>query len=92
MLNWLVVITSLFFSTAGSMTRNDFPYSLFIFQAFLVFISNFQTGQLLKESNKETAHQKTVTSLTKSADGSHFLTGSLDKSAKVWHPLCTGLY
>lgn len=42
-----------------------------------------QTGQLLKESDKETGHQKTITSLSKSADGSHFLTGSLDKSAKV---------
>nr|QEX51220.1 eukaryotic translation initiation factor 3 subunit I-like isoform X1 [Cymbidium ensifolium] len=43
-----------------------------------------ETGQLLKESDKEIGHQKTVTSLVKSADGSHFLTGSLDKSAKLW--------
>ncbi|KAG1342371.1 putative Eukaryotic translation initiation factor 3 subunit I [Cocos nucifera] len=46
-------------------------------------ISN-NTGQLLKESDKETGHQKTVTSLLKSSDGSHFLIGSLDKSAKLW--------
>lgn len=42
-----------------------------------------QTGQLLKESDKETGHQKTITSLSKFADCSHFLTGSSDKSAKV---------
>ena len=42
-----------------------------------------QTGKLLKESDKEIGHKKTVTSLTKSSDGSHFITGSLDKSAKV---------
>jgi len=42
-----------------------------------------QTGKMLKESEKETGHKKTITSLSKSADGSHFLTGSLDKSAKV---------
>ncbi|CAL9781761.1 unnamed protein product [Musa acuminata subsp. burmannicoides] len=41
-----------------------------------------ETGQLLKESDKETGHQKTISSLSKSADGSHFLTDSLDKSAK----------
>ena len=44
---------------------------------------NLQTGKLLKESDKESGHKKTITSLAKSADGSHFLTGSLDKSAKV---------
>lgn len=50
----------------------------------IVDLSNFlQTGKLLKESEKETGHTKTITSLAKSADGSHFLTGSLDKSAKV---------
>lgn len=42
-----------------------------------------QTGKLLKESDKETGHQKTITSLSKSADGSHFITGSSDKSSKV---------
>ncbi|XVF68601.1 hypothetical protein PTKIN_Ptkin11bG0015000 [Pterospermum kingtungense] len=40
-----------------------------------------ETGKLLRE---EAGHKKTVTSLAKSADGSHFLTGSLDKSAKLW--------
>uniref|UniRef100_A0A0E0ATT1 Eukaryotic translation initiation factor 3 subunit I n=2 Tax=Oryza TaxID=4527 RepID=A0A0E0ATT1_9ORYZ len=43
-----------------------------------------ETGQCLKESDKEQGHQKTITSLSKSADWSHFLTGSLDKSAKLW--------
>eukprot|EP01018_Ginkgo_biloba_P035392 Gb_07392 [translate_table: standard] len=43
-----------------------------------------ETGKMLKESDKETGHQKTITSLSKSADGSHFLTGSQDKTAKLW--------
>ncbi|XP_020255710.1 eukaryotic translation initiation factor 3 subunit I-like [Asparagus officinalis] len=43
-----------------------------------------ETGSLLKESDKETGHQKRITSISKSADGSHFLTSSLDKSAKLW--------
>ncbi|KAG6474077.1 hypothetical protein ZIOFF_068001 [Zingiber officinale] len=38
-----------------------------------------KTGKLLKEADKEIGHQKTITSLSKSADGSHFLTGSSDK-------------
>ncbi|KAG6510775.1 hypothetical protein ZIOFF_028811 [Zingiber officinale] len=42
------------------------------------------TGKLLKEADKEIGHQKTITSLSKSADGSHFLTGSSDKFAKLW--------
>ncbi|KAE8691103.1 Eukaryotic translation initiation factor 3 subunit I [Hibiscus syriacus] len=37
----------------------------------------------LGESDKESGHKKTITSLAKAADSSHFLTGSLDKSAKV---------
>jgi translation initiation factor 3 subunit I len=45
-----------------------------------------QTGKLLKESDKESGHKKTITALTKSVDGSHFLTGSLDKSARVLIP------
>jgi hypothetical protein len=48
-----------------------------------VWFWHVQTGQCLKESDKEQGHQKTITSLSKSADWSHFLTGSLDKSAKV---------
>ncbi|KAG6510307.1 hypothetical protein ZIOFF_028316 [Zingiber officinale] len=40
------------------------------------------TGKLLKEADKEIGHQKTITSLSKSADDSHFLTGSSDKFAK----------
>ncbi|KAG6467012.1 hypothetical protein ZIOFF_075196 [Zingiber officinale] len=41
------------------------------------------TSKLLKEADKEIGHQKTITSLSKSADGSHFLTGSSDKFAKM---------
>ncbi|XP_062173727.1 eukaryotic translation initiation factor 3 subunit I-like [Alnus glutinosa] len=50
----------------------------------VVRIWDFETGKLLKESDKESGHKKTITALTKSVDGSHFLTGSLDKSAKLW--------
>jgi translation initiation factor 3 subunit I len=48
------------------------------------YFTCLQTGKLLKESDKESGHKKTIQSLVKSADGSHFLTGSLDKSAKVF--------
>lgn len=50
----------------------------------VVRIWDSETGKLLRESDKETGHQKAITSLCKSADGSHFLTGSLDKSARLW--------
>ncbi|KAF5445308.1 hypothetical protein F2P56_034368 [Juglans regia] len=50
----------------------------------VVRIWDSETGKLLKESDKESGHKKTITSLSRSADGSHFLTGSLDKSAKLW--------
>lgn len=50
----------------------------------IIRIWDSETGKLLKESDKEKGHQKTVASLTKSEDSSHFLTGSLDKSAKLW--------
>ncbi|KAK1404238.1 Eukaryotic translation initiation factor 3 subunit I [Heracleum sosnowskyi] len=50
----------------------------------VVRIWDSETGKLLLESDKETGHKKTITSLAKSSDGSHFLTGSLDKSAKLW--------
>ncbi|KAI3902441.1 hypothetical protein MKW92_016781 [Papaver armeniacum] len=43
-----------------------------------------ETGKMLNESSKETGHSKTITSLSMSEDGSHFLTGSSDKSAKLW--------
>ncbi|CAM0903551.1 unnamed protein product [Alopecurus aequalis] len=43
-----------------------------------------ETGKLLKESDKEEGHQKAISSLSKSLDWSHFLTGSSDKSAKLW--------
>ncbi|KAL8539863.1 hypothetical protein ACS0TY_001462 [Phlomoides rotata] len=41
-----------------------------------------ESPKLPKESEKEEGHKKTVTSLSKETDDSHFLTGSLDKSAK----------
>ncbi|ESW29436.1 hypothetical protein PHAVU_002G070400 [Phaseolus vulgaris] len=50
----------------------------------VIRIWDSETGKLIKESDKESGHKKTVTSLAKSADGSHFLTGSLDKSARLW--------
>jgi WD40 repeat protein len=43
----------------------------------LVFL---QSGELLEESE---AHEKAVTSLALSPDGSHFITASADKTAKV---------
>lgn len=56
----------------------------FIFYKELISLfSKLQTGKLLKETDKEEGHKKPITSLVKSVDGSHFLTGSLDKSAKV---------
>ncbi|KAF5184332.1 Eukaryotic translation initiation factor 3 subunit i [Thalictrum thalictroides] len=50
----------------------------------VVRIWDSETGKLIKESEKETGHRDAITSLSKSADGSHFLTGSLDKSARLW--------
>lgn len=50
----------------------------------IVRIWDSETGKLLKESDKEDGHKKPITSLSKSNDVSHFLTGSLDKSAKLW--------
>ena len=50
----------------------------------VIRIWDSETGKLLQESDKESGHKKTVTSLAKSADDSHFLTGSLDKSARVF--------
>ncbi|KAG6390211.1 hypothetical protein SASPL_147943 [Salvia splendens] len=43
-----------------------------------------ETGKLLNESDKDEGHKKTITSLAKAVDGSHLLSGSLDKSAKLW--------
>ncbi|KAL0792662.1 hypothetical protein Bca101_064039 [Brassica carinata] len=45
-----------------------------------------ETGKLLKESDAEVGHKNTITSLTKAADDSHFITGSLDKTAKACVP------
>ncbi|KAK3426363.1 eukaryotic translation initiation factor 3 subunit I [Eucalyptus grandis] len=50
----------------------------------VIRIWDSETGKLLRESDKETGHKKAVTSLMKSVDGSHFVTGSQDKSAKLW--------
>ncbi|KAM6566937.1 hypothetical protein CsatA_026065 [Cannabis sativa] len=49
----------------------------------IVRVWDSKTGKLLIESEKEVGHKKTIISLTKSVDGSQFITGSLDKSAKV---------
>lgn len=46
-------------------------------------IQKFADRELLKETEKEIGHQKAITSLSKSSDWSHFITGSLDKSTKV---------
>ncbi|KAF4375166.1 hypothetical protein F8388_017312, partial [Cannabis sativa] len=48
----------------------------------IVRVWDSKTGKLLIESEKEVGHKKTIISLTKSVDGSQFITGSLDKSAK----------
>ncbi|KAD1124719.1 hypothetical protein E3N88_43255 [Mikania micrantha] len=50
----------------------------------VIRIWDTETGKLLQENEKEIGHKKTITSLAKSIDCSHFLTGSLDKSAKLW--------
>ncbi|KAK1407636.1 hypothetical protein QVD17_39257 [Tagetes erecta] len=50
----------------------------------VVRIWDTETGKLLQENDKDVGHKKTITSLAKSTDCSHFLTGSLDKSAKLW--------
>ncbi|KAL5215871.1 hypothetical protein ABZP36_007272 [Zizania latifolia] len=44
-----------------------------------------KTGKCLKESDKQQPHQKAISSVSKSADWSHFLTDSLDKTAKILH-------
>nr|XP_043618408.1 eukaryotic translation initiation factor 3 subunit I-like [Erigeron canadensis] len=50
----------------------------------VIRIWDAETGTLLKENKTEVGHNNAITSLAKSADASHFLTGSLDKSAKLW--------
>lgn len=42
-----------------------------------------QTGKQLLETETHVSHSKAITSLSKSQDGSHFITGSIDKAAKV---------
>lgn len=44
-----------------------------------------ETGKQLMETESDVSHQKAITSLAKyPVDGSHFMTGSLDKTAKLW--------
>jgi translation initiation factor 3 subunit I len=43
-----------------------------------------ETGKLLKQSDEEVGHKEAITSLCIAADDSHFLTGSHDKTAKLW--------
>ncbi|XP_050234537.1 eukaryotic translation initiation factor 3 subunit I-like [Mercurialis annua] len=50
----------------------------------VIRIWDSETGKLLKENDREIGHKKAISSLAKSSDGSHFITGSLDKSAKLW--------
>jgi len=49
----------------------------------VIRIWDAETGKLLKQSDEEVGHKKDITSLCKAADDSHFLTGSLDKTAKA---------
>ncbi|CAH8358825.1 unnamed protein product [Eruca vesicaria subsp. sativa] len=46
-------------------------------------ISDAETGELLKESDAEVDHKNTITLLSKAVDDSHFITGSLGKTAKA---------
>ncbi|KAL2641437.1 hypothetical protein R1flu_009024 [Riccia fluitans] len=50
----------------------------------IVRMWDVDTGKVIKQSDPETGHQKVISSLAKSADGSHFITGSHDKTAKLW--------
>ncbi|KAL3677997.1 hypothetical protein R1sor_020953 [Riccia sorocarpa] len=50
----------------------------------IVRMWDVDTGKVIKQSDPDTGHQKAISSLAKSADGSHIITGSHDKSAKLW--------
>ncbi|CAI9112349.1 OLC1v1012788C1 [Oldenlandia corymbosa var. corymbosa] len=51
----------------------------------VVRVWDTETGQLIRESDPETGHKDKITSLEKAIDGgSNFITGSVDKSAKLW--------
>ncbi|KAL1819095.1 hypothetical protein DCAR_0415348 [Daucus carota subsp. sativus] len=50
----------------------------------VVRVWDVETKKVIYESDKDTGHQKAITSLAKSRDGSHLLTASIDKSAKLW--------
>eukprot|EP00245_Coleochaete_scutata_P011052 TRINITY_DN4026_c0_g1_i1.p1 TRINITY_DN4026_c0_g1~~TRINITY_DN4026_c0_g1_i1.p1 ORF type:complete len:327 (-),score=47.96 TRINITY_DN4026_c0_g1_i1:850-1830(-) len=41
-------------------------------------------GTVIKDVDTESGHQKAITSIAPSADNSHFLTGSQDKTSKLW--------
>ncbi|KAM5587870.1 eukaryotic translation initiation factor 3 subunit I [Rosa sericea] len=51
---------------------------------FVIRIWDSETGKLLKKNEEAIGHKEEIKSLVKSKDGSHFLTGSRDKSAKLW--------
>lgn len=50
----------------------------------VIRIWDAETGKVLKEAGPEIGHDRTIMALAKSADGSHFITGSIDKTAKLW--------
>lgn len=50
----------------------------------IVRVWDSESGKMIRKSSPEDSHQKNITSLSKSMDGSHFITGSLDKTAKLW--------
>ena len=59
-----------------------FPFCMMLF-IYVLFSLGPVDRKAAEESDKEAGHQKAISSLSKSLDWSHFLTGSLDKSAKV---------
>ncbi|EFJ07495.1 hypothetical protein SELMODRAFT_269383 [Selaginella moellendorffii] len=50
----------------------------------VIRIWDVETGEVIKKTDKENGHSRAITSLSLSADGSHFITGSQDKTAKLW--------
>ncbi|GMQ01966.1 hypothetical protein CsSME_00048406 [Camellia sinensis var. sinensis] len=54
----------------------------------VIHMWNSETGKLPKESDKETGHKKTITSLTKSADSSHLLTALGHQIGDTYQDLC----
>ncbi|KAG9138923.1 hypothetical protein Leryth_007548, partial [Lithospermum erythrorhizon] len=74
--------------TQGRITRATFgPLNFGPLNKTIVSVgedATVRTGKLIKESDEETGQKQSITSLFKSMDGSQFITGSLDKSAKLW--------